>query len=247
MKFAELGLAETLLRAVVAQGYSEPTAIQAAAIPAVLEGRDVLGCAQTGTGKTAAFALPTLQRLTAAPAAARKVPPPPHPHLGIGPHAGTGHAQIGESFRSYGRFTGLRGRRLWRRGPEPAGRALQAGVEILVATPGRLLDLMQQGFVDLSAVEVLILDEADRMLDMGFLPDLKRIVARCPPGGRRSSFRPRCPRPSPIGRPLVCATRWTCGVGPTSATIENHPAIGVFRGPEAKARPADASAEGRRR
>jgi ATP-dependent RNA helicase RhlE len=183
MSFAELGLAETLLRAVREEGYSIPTKIQAAAIPPILEGRDVLGCAQTGTGKTAAFALPTLQRLS-------------RPNQA----AGSGHAkgrrkirvlalaptrelviQIRESFKAYGRYTGLRQTVVYGGvGQNPQVRDLQAGVDVLIATPGRLLDLMQQGFIDLSQVEVLILDEADRMLDMGFIHDLRRIVSKVP-------------------------------------------------------------------
>ena len=178
MKFEELGLAETLLRAVRGEGYSIPTKIQAAAIPPILEGRDVLGCAQTGTGKTAAFALPTLQRLGRNPGqdgGRRKIRTlvlAPTRELVI---------QIGESFQAYGRFTGLRRTVVYGGvGQNPQVRALQAGVDVLVATPGRLLDLMQQGFIDLSHVEILILDEADRMLDMGFIHDLRRIVAKVP-------------------------------------------------------------------
>jgi ATP-dependent RNA helicase RhlE len=178
MKFEELGLAETLLRAVRGEGYSTPTKIQVAAIPAVLEGRDVLGCAQTGTGKTAAFALPTLQRLgrtTSQNGGRRKIRTlvlAPTRELVI---------QIGESFHTYGRFTGLRRTVVYGGvGQHPQVRALQAGVDVLVATPGRLLDLMQQGHIDLSHVEILILDEADRMLDMGFIHDLRRIVAKVP-------------------------------------------------------------------
>jgi ATP-dependent RNA helicase RhlE len=178
MKFEELGLAETLLRAVRGEGYSTPTKIQAAAIPAILEGRDVLGCAQTGTGKTAAFALPTLQRLGCTPGPSggrRKIGAlvlAPTRELAI---------QIGESFQAYGRFTGLRRAVVYGGvGQNPQVRALQAGVDVLIATPGRLMDLMQQGFIDLAHVEILILDEGDRMLDMGFIHDLRRIVAKVP-------------------------------------------------------------------
>ncbi len=178
MKFEELGLAETLLLAVRGEGYSTPTKIQAAAIPAILEGRDLLGCAQTGTGKTAAFALPTLQRLGGTAAAAgqkrkiRALVLAPTRELGI---------QINESFHAYGRHTGLRQTVVYGGvGQNPQVRALRAGVDVLIATPGRLLDLMQQGFIDLSRVEILVLDEADRMLDMGFIHDLRRIVAKVP-------------------------------------------------------------------
>ncbi len=179
MKFEDLGLAEPLLRAVVAQGYPATTKIQAAAIPPILEGRDVLGCAQTGTGKTAAFALPTLERLSRVErrvhGRGRKVRAlvlAPTRELAL---------QICESFQAYGRYTTLRQAAIYGGvGQSPQVRALNQGVDVLIATPGRLLDLMQQGYVDLSHVEVLILDEADRMLDMGFIHDLRRIVDKVP-------------------------------------------------------------------
>jgi len=179
MKFEDLGLAEPLLRAVRAQGYTATTKIQAAAIPPVLEGRDVLGCAQTGTGKTAAFALPTLQRLSRVECRVngrgrkiRTLVLAPTRELAL---------QICESFQVYGRHTHVRQTVVYGGvGQSPQVQALNAGVDVLVATPGRLLDLMQQGFIDLSHVEVLILDEADRMLDMGFIHDLRRIVDKVP-------------------------------------------------------------------
>ena len=179
MKFENLGLAEELVRAVHAQGYHTPTKIQAAAIGPVLAGRDVLGCAQTGTGKTAAFALPTLHRLSQVECKVngrgrkiRALVLSPTRELAL---------QILESFQVYGRHTGLRHTVVYGGvNQNPQTRALNAGVDILVATPGRLVDLMQQGFIDLAKVEVLILDEADRMLDMGFLPDLRRIVDKVP-------------------------------------------------------------------
>jgi ATP-dependent RNA helicase RhlE len=179
MKFEDLGLAESLVRAVHAQGYHTPTKIQAAAITPILAGRDVLGCAQTGTGKTAAFALPTLHRLSQVECKVngrgrkiRTLVLSPTRELAL---------QICESFQVYGKHTNLRHTVVYGGvGQGPQVRALNAGVDILVATPGRLCDLMQQGFIDLSKVEVLILDEADRMLDMGFLPDLRRIVDRVP-------------------------------------------------------------------
>ena len=179
MTFAELGLAEPILRAVAAEGYTDPTPIQSQAIPRVLTGRDLLGCAQTGTGKTAAFALPILHRLSASPA----------------PHGGRGRPirvlvlaptrelaiQIGHSFQAYGRYTGLRNAVVVGGvGQQPQRQALQRGVDILIATPGRLLDLLEQGFGSLNAVETFVLDEADRMLDMGFIPDIRRIIARLP-------------------------------------------------------------------
>jgi ATP-dependent RNA helicase RhlE len=177
MSFAELELSEPLLRAVRGEGYTVATPIQAEAIPHVLAGRDILGCAQTGTGKTAAFALPVLQRLglTSAPPHGRRIRAlvlAPTRELAL---------QIAESFKALGRHTGLRQAVVFGGvGQNPQVRALQHGMDILVATPGRLLDLINQGFVNLGHVETLILDEADRMLDMGFIHDLKRILSRLP-------------------------------------------------------------------
>lgn len=177
--FEDLGLAEPLLRAVRAEGYQHPTPIQAQAIAPLLAGRDLIGCAQTGTGKTAAFALPTLHRLAKhecrVNGRGRKIRA-----LVLSPTRELA-GQIGASFAAYGRHVPVRHALVYGGVSQQAQvRALNAGVDILVATPGRLLDLMNQGFVDLARVEVLILDEADRMLDMGFLPDLKRIVAKVP-------------------------------------------------------------------
>jgi len=179
MSFESLGLAQPILRAVVSEGYSVPTPIQAQAIPHVVAGRDLLGCAQTGTGKTAAFALPILHRLTAAGN-------PPRGRgrriraLVLSPTRELA-TQIGASFQTYGSATPLRQACIYGGvGQGPQVRALQHGVDIVVATPGRLLDLINQGFVDLSSIEIFVLDEADRMFDMGFLPDLKRIIAKLP-------------------------------------------------------------------
>src|SRR5438094_919886 len=177
MSFTVLKLSESLLRAVREADYSTATPIQTAAIPHILSGRDVLGCAQTGTGKTAAFALPTLERLSV------RGPSPQRRAIRALVLAPTRElaAQISESFRTYGRYTGLRQTVVYGGvGQHPQVHALSRGVDILIATPGRLLDLMNQGFVDLSCVEMLILDEADQMLDMGFIHDLKRIVSRVP-------------------------------------------------------------------
>src|ERR1700722_15282612 len=167
MKFVDLRLAEPLLRAVAAEGYTLATPVQAESIPNVLEGRDLLGCAQTGTGKTAAFALPILHRLTsgAAPSGrgARCLVLCPTRELAT---------QIAGDFRTYGRnvrfgitviFGGV--------SQHSQVKALRQGVDIIVATPGRLLDLMGQGHADLRGVETLVLDEADRMLAMGFIPN----------------------------------------------------------------------------
>jgi ATP-dependent RNA helicase RhlE len=187
MKFESLSLCEPLLRSLQAAGHDQATPIQQKAIPQVLKGRDLLGCAQTGTGKTAAFALPMFQHLmTAAVAptgAARRRQRSGRRVIRTLILAPTRElaGQIGESLTTYGRFTALRHAVIFggvRQGPQV--RALQAGIDILVATPGRLLDLIGQGFVKLGSVEILILDEADLMLDMGFIHDLKKIVAQVP-------------------------------------------------------------------
>jgi ATP-dependent RNA helicase RhlE len=178
MTFEELKLAEPLLRAVKHEGYTTPTPIQAQAIPPALEGRDVLGCAQTGTGKTAAFALPILHRLSASH------PPGAHGRpiraLILTPTRELA-SQIAESFQAYGRFTKLTWAVVFGGvGQNAQEQALRRGVDVLVATPGRLLDLMSQGLVSYKALEVFVLDEADRMLDMGFIHDVKRVIAQLP-------------------------------------------------------------------
>jgi ATP-dependent RNA helicase RhlE len=175
MTFSDLQLDDALLRAVAAESYATPTPIQAKSIPSILEGRDLLGCAQTGTGKTAAFALPILQRLSAqqhGPRTLRCLVLAPTRELAT---------QIGESFGSYGRFLHLRTTVVFGGvGQEPQVQALRRGVDILVATPGRLLDLINQGMVSFSSLSVLVLDEADRMLDMGFIRDVRRIIRALP-------------------------------------------------------------------
>ena len=177
LTFSDLGLIEPLHRAVTAEGYSIPTPIQAQAIPRLLQGGDVLGIAQTGTGKTAAFALPILQRLSQnrrklTPRAPRALILTPTRELCL---------QIAEGFTNYGRHTGLK-RAVMHGGvgQNPQVAALSGGTDILVATPGRLMDLMNQRHVNLQTVEVFVLDEADRMLDMGFIRDVRAIVAKLP-------------------------------------------------------------------
>ena len=175
--FEQLELAPQIHRAVKAEGYERPTPIQAAAIPHLLTGRDLIGCAQTGTGKTAAFALPILQRLAAD---RRKTQPRSARVLVLTPTRELA-AQVGEGFRTYGRYLDLSHALVFGGvGQMPQVKALSRGVDVLVATPGRLLDLMNQGHVNLAGVEVFVLDEADRMLDMGFLPDMKRVIAKLP-------------------------------------------------------------------
>jgi ATP-dependent RNA helicase RhlE len=178
MTFEKLGLAEPILRAVADEGYAAPSPVQTAAIPHVLQGRDVMACAQTGTGKTGAFALPVLHRLAAADAS-RKGGRLPRA-LVLCPTRELA-AQIFESFVRYGRRLSLRHAVIFGGvNQNPQVRALRAGADTIIATPGRLMDLMNQGHVDLSAVETLVLDEADRMLDMGFIHDIRKIVARIP-------------------------------------------------------------------
>ncbi|MFZ9586852.1 MAG: DEAD/DEAH box helicase, partial [Crocinitomicaceae bacterium] len=177
MKFNELNLLEPILNALTKQGYTEPTPIQQQAIPYVLEGRDVMGCAQTGTGKTAAFAIPIIQRIHASKQVdnsnkIRALIVTPTRELAI---------QIEESFKNYGselklRYTVIFG------GVNQTQQVnrLKNGVDVLIATPGRLLDLQQQGFIKLGNLEIFVLDEADRMLDMGFIHDVKKIIKLIP-------------------------------------------------------------------
>ena len=180
MSFADLNLIPELQRAVADEGYSEPTPIQAKAIPAVLERRDIMGCAQTGTGKTAGFTLPMLQLL--APYANSSPSPARHPvrALVLTPTRELA-AQVSDSVKAYGKFLKLRSTVVYG-GVDmpPQTKILREGVDILVATPGRLLDHVQQKSVSLGQVEIVVMDEADRMLDMGFLPDIRRILALLP-------------------------------------------------------------------
>lgn len=184
MTFEELNLSAPVLRAVREAGYTVPSPIQAAAIPPVLAGRDLMGCAQTGTGKTAAFGLPMLDRLAAAepkkPGAVRALILTPTRELAL---------QIGESFAAYGKYLPLRSTVIFGGvGQAPQVQALRSGVEILVACPGRLNDLIGQGHVDLAGVEIFVLDEADRMLDMGFVHDVKKVIAKLPPRRQNLMF-----------------------------------------------------------
>lgn len=174
MSFSELGLAPGILQAVAETGYSEPTPIQAAAVPPILSGRDVTGIAQTGTGKTAAFTLPILTRMAGQPEV-RGIQT-----LVLAPTRELA-AQIIDNVRIYGKHLGFRSAAVFGGvGEKPQIDALRAGTPFVVACPGRLLDLMNRGFGDFSRLRYLVLDEADRMLDMGFLPDMRRILAKLP-------------------------------------------------------------------
>lgn len=179
MQFTDLQLSDPLLKAVREKGYDTPTPVQEQAIPPVLAGRDLIGCAQTGTGKTAAFALPILERMLSARSqrpsekrAIRVLVLTPTRELA---------SQIDDEFRSFSRYTPFRSTVIFG-GVGQANQisALRNGVDILIATPGRLLDLMNQGFVRLDRLEVFVLDEADRMLDMGFIHDVRRVIAALP-------------------------------------------------------------------
>ena len=185
MTFQDLEIIEPILKALKAEGYTHPTPIQEQAIPILLQGKDLLGCAQTGTGKTAAFAIPILQSLYLdppqhqGPRKIRALVVTPTRELAI---------QIGESFTTYGKFTGIKNAVIFG-GVKQGGQtqALRRGVDVLIATPGRLLDLMNQGFVSLKDVEYSVLDEADHMLDMGFIHDIRKIIAKLP-AKRQSLF-----------------------------------------------------------
>jgi ATP-dependent RNA helicase RhlE len=190
--FKALGLSEPILRGILEAGYTTPTPIQVQAIPAALAGRDLTGCAQTGTGKTAAFVLPMLDRLMPAPTGkglrpVRALVVAPTRELAL---------QVEESVQKYGRHTGLRSAAVF--GGVPMGAQLNAfrrGIDIVIATPGRLLDHLGQGSLNLSRVEILVLDEADRMFDMGFLNDVRRIVAAVPKKRQTLLFSATMPAP----------------------------------------------------
>ena len=175
-QFSELGLAEPILRAVSEQGYVKPSPVQAEAIPAIIAGRDVMAAAQTGTGKTAGFTLPMLQRLLAG-----KPPSPNHCRALILTPTRELAAQIGENVTAYSKYLNIKSAVVYGGvSINPQMRALRSGVDVLVACPGRLLDLYQQNAVRFDQVEFLVLDEADRMLDMGFIHDIKKILALLP-------------------------------------------------------------------
>ena len=215
--FTELGLIEPIQRAIRTENYLTPTPIQAQAIPPLLHGRDLLGCAQTGTGKTAAFALPILQRLAsdgrrAGPRSCRALVLTPTRELA---------AQIEASFAAYGQFLKLTRTVVFGGvGQNPQVKALARGIDILVATPGRLLDLMGQGCVQLDRLEVFVLDEADRMLDMGFIHDVRRVVRALPE--RRQTLLFSATMPPDIARlaDSILTDPVKVAVHPVASTVE---------------------------
>jgi ATP-dependent RNA helicase RhlE len=214
MPFTQLGLNTELTRALKHSAYQRPTPIQAEAIPIILEGRDVAGTAQTGTGKTAAFVLPVLQRLGAPKGWLRALVLTPTRELAV---------QVEAAIRKYGRFGKLRSTAIYggvsQRHQEEA---LRRGVEIVVATPGRFLDLLNQGLLDLSSIETLTLDEADRMLDMGFLPDIQEIVRRVPENRQTLLFTATLP-------PEIQDLTRSIQKNPVMVQVAGHrtPAVGV--------------------
>jgi ATP-dependent RNA helicase RhlE len=215
MPFIKLGLSEPLLQGVKAMGYVEPTPIQLRTIPLILAGKDVIGSAQTGTGKTAAFALPILTKLGEHAPKPRVLVLEPTRELA---------AQVETAFRDFARFTNLRVAVVFGGvGYGAQNDALRDGVDVLVATPGRLLDHLQRGTCKLDGIQFLVLDEADRMLDMGFMPDVRRIVDRCPRNRHTSLFSATVP---PEIEALV---RWAMR---TPETIE----VGVRRSPASTVR-----------
>ena len=217
VSFSDLDLIEPLLRALSAKNYTEPTPIQARAIPPLLAGKDLLGVAQTGTGKTAAFGLPILQHITQArsPAGARATRAlvlAPTRELAI---------QIGEEVRAYGRHLNLRQTVVFGGvGQHPQVRALARGVDVLIATPGRLLDLLGQGHLRLDRVTHFVLDEADRMLDMGFIHDVRRVVAALPKRRQTAFFSATMPHEVARLAGDILTDPLRIEVAPSATTVE---------------------------
>jgi len=214
--FAALGLLEPILRAVASEGYSTPTPIQLQAIPHVLQGRDLLGCAQTGTGKTAAFALPLLHHLSE-PGRDRR----PGPRVLVLAPTRELAVQICESFTVYGRNLPHRCAAIFGGVSQQAQvSALRRGVDVLVATPGRLLDLMSQGHVPLGSVETLVLDEADRMLDMGFIDPIRRVIAKLPAKRQNLLFSATMPAPIAALADQILRNPAKVSVTPVASTVD---------------------------
>ena len=218
MTFKELNLISPILRAIDREGYEQPSPIQEQSIPLLLDGRDLLGCAQTGTGKTAAFAIPILQTLYKR--RADKATTLTIQALVLTPTRELA-AQVCESFKAYGRYTGLVTAVIFGGvGQEPQVFALHAGVDILVATPGRLCDLIGQKLCDLSNVSMFVLDEADRMLDMGFIHDVKRVIALLPQKRQTLLFSATMPKEIAALAETILRNPLTVAVSPVSSPVE---------------------------
>jgi len=218
MSFEKLGLIEPLLKALQAEGYTTPTPIQQQSIPVILNRHDLLGCAQTGTGKTAAFALPILQILhndelfRKGPAGIKTLILTPTRELAI---------QIGESFAAYGRLLRLRHTVIFGGVPQRAQTdSLRAGVDILIATPGRLLDLMDQKYVNLQHIKMFVLDEADRMLDMGFIHDVRKVISRLPAKRQTLFFSATMPKEIQQLANSILTNPTKVEVTPVSSTVD---------------------------
>ncbi|NTV89372.1 MAG: DEAD/DEAH box helicase [Clostridiales bacterium] len=222
MEFKELNIIEPILKAIGVEGYTKPTPIQEEAIPPILEGRDLLGCAQTGTGKTAAFAIPMLQKIyNERPAGKPAFNTPrvikaliltPTRELAV---------QIDESIAAYGRYTGIKHTVIFggvSQGPQTS--ALRSGVDILVATPGRLLDLINQKYINLGQIDFFVLDEADRMLDMGFSHDVKKIIAMLPATRQTLLFSATMPREIQALVNAILKNPVKVEVTPVSSTVD---------------------------
>jgi len=215
-RFEDLPLIEPLLRAVREEGYDRPTPIQQQTIKHVLEAKDLLGCAQTGTGKTAAFALPILQRLNSVP-----IPNPRHVRVLVLSPTRELATQIGDSFARYGRHLPLRHTVVFGGvGQNPQAQALRQGVDVLVATPGRLLDLIEQRIAKLDRVGILVLDEADRMLDMGFIYDVRRVIGTLPKKRQTLFFSATLPHDIQALAKDILTNPVRVEVTPTATTVE---------------------------
>lgn len=236
--FSGLGLSEGLLKAVAEAGYSEPTPIQVQAVPLILSGRDIIGLAQTGTGKTAAFTLPIADRLLAGPHRLRALVLTPTREL---------CQQVERNFRKYTKHTSLAVTSVYGGvGYEPQERALRGGVDVVVATPGRLIDHLERGNTSFDNLEVLVLDEADRMLDMGFAPQINRLVSAMPPYRQTLLFSATMPpevevlarkylrRPHvvEVSRRSAAATTVTHAVYPVPRSLKSNLLIELLKKPE---------------
>lgn len=217
MTFQELNLIVPIQKALAEEGYTQPTPIQQQAIPIALTGKDLLGCAQTGTGKTAAFAIPIIQRLVGSK------PNRANNHIGALILTPTRELaiQIGDSFTAYGRHTNLKNLVIFGGvGQNPQTTALRRGVDVLIATPGRLLDLIDQRFIDLSHIEIFVLDEADRMLDMGFINDVKKVLKKLPAKKQTLFFSATMPKDIQQLADSILHNPAQVAVTPVSSTVE---------------------------
>ncbi len=218
MTFKELNIIEPILKALIQEGYTTPTPIQQEAIPIILEDSDILGCAQTGTGKTAAFSIPILQKLYCNVKQGRNkeikaLVLTPTRELAI---------QIGESFAAYGKYTSLKHTVVFGGvGQRPQTDALRSGIDILIATPGRLLDLINQGYINLKTLDFFVLDEADRMLDMGFIHDIKRILPLLPKKRQTLFFSATMPQEIASLANSILSNPKKVAVTPVSSTVDS--------------------------